>query len=130
MRLAPLDPRGVVDEPTYAFKPTVPKPAPKSPKSIQKSEFRGAPVCHSASLIMIKGKVAAEAVLFNSEPTPESHFLGRALLGPPSVLISQPQKFKEYMSPRLLSGCSRSVLYLADVVIGINGKPKALVHGK
>ena len=123
------DPRGVVDEPT-AVKPTVPKPAPKSPKSIQKSEFRGVPVCHSASLIMIKGKVAAEAVLFNSEPTPESHFLGRALLGPPSALISQPQKFKEYMSPRLLSGCSRSVLYLADVVIGINGKPKALVHGK
>ena len=64
------DPRGVVDEPTYVFKPTVPKPAPKSPKSIQKSEFRGVPVCHSASLIMIKGKVAAEAVLFNSEPTP------------------------------------------------------------
>ena len=124
------DPRGVVDEPTYVFKPTVPKPAPKSLKSIQKSEFRGAPVCHSASLIMIKGKVAAEAVLFNSEPTPESHFLGRALLGPQSALIPQPQKLKEYMSPRLLSGCSRSVLYLADVVIGINGKPKALVHGE
>ena len=122
------DPRGVVDEPTAVF--TVPKPAPKSPKSIQKSEFRGVPVCHSASLIMIKGKVAAEAVLFNSEPTPESHFLGRALLGPQSVLIPQPQKLKEYMSPRLLSGCSRSVLYLADVVIGINGNPKALVHGE
>ena len=94
------DARGVVDEPTV--KPTVPKPAPKWPKSIPKSEFRGAPVCHSASLIMIKGKVAAEAVLFNSEPTPQSHFLGRALLGPPSALISQPQKFKEYMSPRFV----------------------------
>jgi hypothetical protein len=58
---AKFDPRGTVDEPSVAVKPTIPKPKPKPPKVIQKPGVRSEiPVRHVAKLIMFKGKVAAE----------------------------------------------------------------------